>query len=134
MSGAVVVPMLSDQEKVDARRFMGYPAYGSGPNDDSFGRYFGSYPTMEFRIANLLPAELVTMRARLAALTAEETLFEASGALVYVGTAAVFTRNPNTISEHQRFLDAMRRRLCEFLGLPPGPQLSASSSSIRLIV
>ena len=131
---ATIAPPLAEAEKVDARRFLGYPAYGSGPNDDSFGRYFGAYPTMEYRLANLEPDELVTIRARLAALTLAETQLEAMGATLIVDTAAVFKRNANELTDRQRFFDGLRRRLCGFIGVPPGPYLAASANSVRLVV
>ncbi len=133
MSGTIVPP-LTNAEKVDTRRFAGYPAYGTGPNDDAFGRYFAAYETMEFRMANLLPDELLTIRTRLAALTLSETQLEAMGATLNVGTAAVFTRNPNEMSDRTRFFDSLRRRLCGFLGIPPGPYLTGGSNTIRLVV
>ena len=48
-------------------------------------------------------------------------------------TAAVWTRNPSEMRDRQRLEQDWGRRLCGFLGLPPGPAL-INQHSLNLIV
>jgi hypothetical protein len=133
MSGTVVAP-LSDAEKVDVRRFGGFPAYGLGPTTDPFNRTFAAFTGMEFRINNLQPPELLVVRARLAALYTAETGLEAASGNLDTDQAAVWHHNKTEVADRTQHFDMLRRRLCQFLGIGPGPELSQSNRNVSLIV
>ena len=44
--------------------------------------------------------------------------------------AAVWSRNANEVRDRASLFDQWRGRLCGFLGLPPGPDLSGSGLTL----
>ena len=122
----------TDAEKTDIRRFCGYPAYGAGAAGFQSWRFYQVYGTLEYRMNNLSDAELVVVRRQLGTLSAlEAAISEASGHLD-TNAAATWQRNPNEPRDRQRLFDDMRRRLCGFFGLPPGPALG--DAGLTLVV
>ena len=122
----------TDAEKTDIRRFCGYPAYGAGAVGFQSWRFYQAYGTLEYRMNNLSDAELVVVRRQLGMLSAlEAAISEASGHLD-TNAAATWQRNPNEPRDRQRLFDDMRRRLCGFFGLPPGPALG--DAGLTLVV
>ena len=120
----------TDEEKTDIRRFCGYPAYGTGASGFQSWRFYQAYGTLEFRMNNLAAAELAVVRRQLGALSVhEQGLFEAAAA-IDTNEAATWQRNQNEPWDRQRLFDDMRRRLCGFFGVPPGPALSDSGISL----
>lgn len=124
---------LTDAEKTDTRRFCGYPAYGIGAAGFQGWRFYQAYGLLEFRMNNLADAELAVLRRQLNTLTTLEAAVPRSGDNLDTDTAAIWTRNPNEATDRAALFDDWRRRLCGFLGLPPGPAL-ASGSSVTLVV
>ncbi len=124
---------LTDAEKTDTRRFCGYPAYGIGAAGFQGWRFYQAYGLLEFRMNNLADAELVVLRRQLNTLITLEAAVPRSGENLDTDTAAVWTRNPNEAADRAALFDDWRRRLCGFLGLPPGSAL-ASGASVMLVV
>jgi hypothetical protein len=124
---------LTDAEKTDARRFCGYPAYGAGSAGFQNWRFYQVYGLMEFRLNNLAAAEEAVLRRYLATLTTLEFAVPRSGENLDTDQAAVWTHNRSETEDRAALLDDWRRRLCGFLGIPPGPAL-ASAGSIALVV
>lgn len=124
---------LTDAEKTDARRFCGYPAYGAGSAGFQNWRFYQVYGLMEFRLNNLAAAEEAVLRRYLATLTTLEFAVPRSGENLDTDQAAVWTHNRSETEDRAALLDDWRRRLCGFLGIPPGPALS-SAGSIALVV
>lgn len=124
---------LTDAEKTDTRRFCGYPAYGVGAAGFQGWRFYQAYGLLEFRMNNLSDAEIAVLRRQLGTLLTLETAIPASGDNLDTDTASVWKRNPNEANDRAALFDDWRRRLCGFLGLPPGPAL-ASGSSVTLVV
>jgi hypothetical protein len=114
---------LSDAEKTDARRFCGYPAYGAAPVGFETWRFYQVYGVLEFRLNNLSSSELGVIRRYLATLTVLEVAVPRSGENLDTDIAAVWTRNRSEPLDRSRLFDDWRRRLCGFLGIPPGPAL-----------
>ena len=54
--------MLSDVERTEARRFLGYPAYGLSPDGNSGWQFYQAGGSVEYRLANLSSAEEVVLR------------------------------------------------------------------------
>lgn len=124
---------LTDVEKVDARRFSGYAAFGSGANDGTFNRYFISYRTLEYRMANLQDAEIVVVRSKLAELNILDQAISAAGANLDTDQAAVWHHNRDEVAHRASLFSMRRMELVHFLGIPPGPNLSGRGS-IRMVV
>ena len=53
--------MLTDAQKVDIRRFCGYPAYGASPAGNIGWRFFEAYGTLEYRMNNLSTDEIIVL-------------------------------------------------------------------------
>jgi len=125
--------MLCDAEKTDVRRFCGYPAYGAGVAGNMGWRFYQAYGAMEYRLNNLSPSEESVLRQHLSNLRAFEAAIPSAAQNLDTATAAVWTRNPSEMRDRQRIEQDWGRRLCGFLGLPPGPAL-INALSLNLIV
>jgi hypothetical protein len=123
---------LTDAEKVDIRRFCGYPAYGAAPTGMQSWRYFQVYGVLEFRLTNLSDYEIAIVRRYLGTLTTLELAVPGASDNLDTDQASMWTRNKNELSDRMGLLDEWRRRLCGFVGVETGPALS--SGSIALIV
>ena len=122
----------SDAQKTDIRRFCGYPAYGAGQAGFQGWRFFQAYGLLEFRINNLSPAEIAVVANYLTTLSTLEDAISDAGSRLDTAEAAVWTRNPYEVRERAGLFDDWRRRLCAFLGLPPGPGLG--DGTLALVV
>jgi hypothetical protein len=117
------VTSFSDAEKTDIRRFCGYPAYGAGASGFQGWRFFQAYGLLEYRMNNLSVAEQSVCRTYLGTLRGLEVAVPQAGQNLDTDQAAVWTRNQGEVRDRFALLDEWRRRLCSFLGLPPGPSL-----------
>ena len=134
MSGVITDP-LTDAELTSIMRYCGYPYRGQGLTTTDVMLFEETYRTLEYRLSDLRETELADIRGRLAALVAIEAALEGAYATLNVGSAAVFTRNPQEMAERRKDFDYQRRRLCGSLEVPPGPALQAiSSRTVRLVV
>ena len=115
---------LTDSERVDVRRFCGYPAYGAAPSGMQSWRYFQIYGLLEFRVNNLSVTEDAIIRRYLATLMSLELAIPATSDNLDTDQAATWRRNRDELKDRVRLLDDWRRRLCGFIGIPPGPALS----------
>jgi hypothetical protein len=121
---------LLDAEKVDTRRFCGYPAYGAAPTGMQSWGYFQAYGQLEFRLANLSDSELVIVRRYLGTLTTLEAAVPGASDNLDTDQASMWTRNRSELTDRMRLFDEWRRRLCGFLGVPTGPALSSGTASL----
>ena len=119
-------------ERTDIRRYCGYPAYGSGAAGFQGWRFFQVYGLMEWRISNLTGSEEQVVRNYLTTLGQLELAIPAAATNLDTDRAAVWQRNANEMRERSTLFDDWRRRLCAFLGLPPGPGLG--DGGIALVV
>jgi hypothetical protein len=125
----------TDAQKVDLRRFMGYTAMGSLDSGEQSWRYFQIYGVMEFRIANLSTEEgNVVVNTYLTNLTTLEIAVLTASGNLDTDRASVWFHNRQEIAHRERLFDDWRRRLCGFLGLPPGPALQQSSNLMAIVV
>jgi hypothetical protein len=88
---------------------------------------------MEYRLNNLSPSEESVLRQHLSNLRAFEAAIPNAAQNLDTATAAVWTRNPSEMRDRQRLEQDWGRRLCGFLGLPPGPAL-INAQSLNLVV
>jgi hypothetical protein len=121
---------LTDAEKVDIRRFCGYPAYGAAPTGMQSWRYFQVYGLFEFRLTNLSNSEIVIARRYLGNLTVLELAVPAASDSLDTDQASIWIRNKEELTERLRLFDEWRRRLCGFLGVTVGPALSSGTASL----
>ena len=120
--------MVSDADKTDARRFGGYPACGTSADGNAGWRFYQWYGELEYRLANLSASEEAVLGRYLVTLRAlEQAVVDASGNLD-TAQAAVWARNPREIADRTALFDDWRRRLCAFLGVPPGRALARSTT------
>jgi len=113
----------TEAERTDIRRHCGYPAYGSGAEGFQGWRFHQAYGLMEFRLGRLSGTEEAVARQFLATLAQLEAAVPEASAMLDTEQAAVWKRNPREVRERTRLFDDWRRRLCGFLGVPPGPAL-----------
>lgn len=131
---------LTDQERVDIRRFCGYPMYGGVPSGFQSYRFFQNYGTLEYRMTNLSATEETTLRSIY--LTGPNNLYTLEQAVTSASdnldtdVAAVWTHNKNEVRDRMRLYNLRRRDLCGFLGIPPGDSLAGQGdgASIRLVI
>ena len=126
--------MLSEGEKTDARRYLGYPVHGADPAGNMGWQFYQAYGAMEWRLVNLSSSEEGVLRQFLGTLATLELAIPGSGPGLDTEQAAGWVRNPAEVAERVRLFDDWRRRFCGFLGLPPGPALAGSSCSVGLVV
>lgn len=131
-SDAYATTPFSDDEKAQVRRFCGYPAYGAGAAGFQGWRFFQAYGTLEYRLTNLAPAEFGIVRQFLTNLYTLETATVTQSSTLNVDTAAVFKRNADEQKERAKLLAYWSKRLCDFIGVPPGPNFE--SGAIRIVV
>ena len=125
--------MLTEAEKTDVRRFCGYPAYGASPSGNTGWRFYQAYGALEYRMMNLSSSEEIVVREHLGALRTFEGAIPSAANNLDTAAAAVWTHNPAEIIERQRLERDWGRRLCGFLGVPPGPAL-INGSTVAMIV
>jgi hypothetical protein len=124
--------VITDAQKVDIRRFCGYPAYGAGAAGFNSWRFFQAYGTLEYRLNNLAPAEIAVTLQYISTLATLEAAIPPASANLDTESAAAWTHNENETKDRMVLFDSWRRRLCGFLGVPPGPALA--DAGITLVV
>ncbi len=124
--------VLTEAQKVDARRFCGYPAYGAGAAGFQSWRFFQAYGSLEYRMNNFAPAEVAVVVNYLATLNGLEAAVPSASGNLDTDAAASWQHNQREVRDRDALFDGWRRRLCGFIGVPPGPALA--SAGITLIV
>ena len=87
---------------------------------------------LEYRLNNLAPTEEQVVRSYLSTLSALETAVPQAGGNLDTDRASVWTHNADEVRDRRDLFEDWRRRLCGFLGVPPGPALA--DSGITLVV
>jgi hypothetical protein len=121
--------MFTDAQKTDIRRFCGYPAYGATPDGNMGWRFFVAYGLLEYRMNNMSAAEMAVVLNYLTTLYALESAVPSASDNLDTDAAGVWTHNKSEIGDRLRLFDEWRRRLCSFLGVPPGDGLAMSGVS-----
>jgi hypothetical protein len=133
--------MLTDAQKVDVRRWAGYPVSGDASvvvYSDPV--YFHAGPrdglnalTLDGRLSHLTESEeTVLVDTYLTPIAALEAAILTVGDNLDTNKAAVWERNANEQSDRERLFKSVCRRMCAFLGVPPGPGLG-SGNGISLV-
>ncbi|MGZ3309099.1 MAG: hypothetical protein ACXU8R_11325 [Xanthobacteraceae bacterium] len=122
--------MLTDAQKIDCRRWMGYPTLNVGFRDTIFSSSFGSVSITE-KLANLTDGEeSVLVEKYLTPLESLESAILAVSDNLDTNKAAVWERNTNEQADRERLFDSVRRRMCAFLGFKPGPELGGGNGAM----
>jgi hypothetical protein len=120
--------MLTDAQKLDCRRWMGYPTLNAGFADTVYTTSFGAVSITE-KLANLTDSEeTVLVGVYLTPLAALEAAILTVSDNLDTDAAAVWKRNVNEQADRERLFDSVRRRMCAFLGFKPGPELGGGGS------
>ena len=132
MSGSVGLSSaaLSNAERVDVRRFCGYPAYGQGNSGFQSWRFFDAYGTLEYRLTNFSPEELQVVRQYLVALYGLERGVVGASSNLDTDKAAAWTHSRSELTDRVKLLDEWRRRLALFIGIPLDPYGSMSDAVV----
>lgn len=118
---------------VDIRRFCGYPAVGDGNVVFPFPWFMPQYLAMEYRLQHITTDEgNVVVNTYLTNLYTLESAIPGTSANLDTDQAAVWVHNKKEQRDRDNLFDSWRRRLCGFLGVPPGPYLD--DSGITLVV
>lgn len=127
---------LTDAEKTDTRRYLGYPVYGDERSGNAGWRYFQSYGALEYRLLNLTVSELVVLRNYLQTLAGLEAAIPAAGISLDTASAMGWSRNPGELEERGALFDGWCRRFAGFLGVPVGPAFvgGGGSAGVSLVV
>jgi hypothetical protein len=121
----------SDTDRVDLRRYTGYPPYGTGVVIFPEPWVFRYYLAMEARLSNLTPTEAAGVQTYLTNLRTLEAAIPAAGANLDTDQAAVWVHNKNEVKDRMDLYRTWRSELCAVLGIPPGPYLK---TGIKLVV
>lgn len=120
--------MLTDQQLVDTRRYMGYPMLGDTKADDNSDMAYGwvspgTWQTLAHRLKTLRPEEETIVINFLTTLSTLEAAIPASGDNLDTDQAAVWYHNKNEVRDRTKLYSQWRRQLCNFVGIAPGPGL-----------
>lgn len=126
--------MLSEAERTEARRHLGYPAHGADAAGGAGWQFYQTSGAVEYRLANLSVAEEGVARRYLGTLEVLERAIPEAGAGLDTGSAAGWVRNAAEVGDRSRLFDDWRRRFCAFLGVQPGPGLGSGRSQATLVV
>jgi hypothetical protein len=124
--------MLTDAQKVDVRRWMGYPTLNAGYPDTIYTVAWdrSQFPvSITEKLANLTgDEEMVLIEKFLTPLESLEAAILTVSDNLDTNVAAVWQRNTNEQADRERLFDSVRRRMCAFLGFKPGPELGGGGS------
>lgn len=128
---------LTAQQNVDVRRFAGYPSLGTDTPADASRDFAygwvspGVWQTLFTRLANMPPeVESTLIGIYLTNLYVLEAAIPAASDNLDTDVAAVWTHNKNEVSDKTRLFDQWRRRMCDFIGIAPGPYLGVGGLRI----
>lgn len=132
---AFVAYTFTDAQLVDIRRFCGYMAYGDGAVVFPFPWIMKQYLALEYRLLHISQAEgAVVVNTFLSQLYLLESDIPGTRNNLDTDKAAVWTHNKNEMVDRERLFASWQRRLCGFLGIPPGPDLCGNGNSVSLVV
>lgn len=121
--------MLTELEKINIRRYCGFPVYGNGAtaSPPTFGyRYYQWYLILEYRLNNLaLEEEEIIRTVYLEKLEAFENAIPTASENLDTDQAAVWYRNKNEVSDRVGLMNYWGNRLADFLGVKAPIQLLA---------
>lgn len=130
MSDLLPAYTFTDTDRIDIRRYTGYPPYGTGAVA-FIERFTRRYLDLEMRLTSLTQTEATVIQTYLADLRVLEAAIPAAGANLDTDQAAVWVHNPDELKDRMALYRAWRFQLCSLVGVPPGPYLK---TGIKLVV
>lgn len=128
--------MLTDAQKVDVRRWAGYPLSAADRpatdgEDDALIFTRRLWSTLEHRLNNLTAQEETVLAAvYLTNLAALESAIPAMSADLDTDSAGTWKANPLEMPQRFSLFNRWRREMCAFIGVDPGPGLGTGGMSI----
>ncbi len=126
----------TDQQKVDIRRFCGFPPYGEGTVVFPYPWIMRQYLALEYYLSQACTQDegntIVTVY--LAQLYVLQPAIGFAGANLDTDKAGPWTHNKNEVRDRIRLYTFWRLQLCQMIGIEPGPYLRASSGNIEMVV
>lgn len=116
---------LTDTQKVNARRWMGYPVLGADQTDDVYSSGLYSVSLNSRLDALTAIEETALVDAFLTPIASLETAITTAGDNLDTLKAGPWEANPHEINQRTGLYKQWRRDLCAFLGFEPGPSLGA---------
>lgn len=117
----------TESELVAIRKFCGH-----GARTASNLVVSDAYGELEYRLCHLTELEESQVRdVYLAKLQPLEDAILLAGDTIDTDKAAIWERNKNEMGDRTALYNAARRRLCDFLGVEPGPGLCAGARIVR---
>ena len=124
--------MLTDSQKVDVRRWLGYPTLNTGTTDYVYSAY-GVYGTvsLDHKLDALTVSEgSVLIATFLTVLATLESAIPASADNMDTQSAGPWTSNPREMAQRTALFNKWRRDMAAFLGFAPGPGLGAGGMTL----
>ncbi len=90
-------------------------------------RFYTAHGLLEYRMNNLAVSEITVITNYLVTLNALEAAVPLASDNLDSDGAATWKHNRGEVSDRLGLLDEWRRRLCSFLGVPPGDGLAGAS-------
>ena len=124
--------MLTDAQKADARRWMGYATLNDGESDYVWSSLspFGQVALSAKLDALNATDQTVLVDTYLTTLAAMEAAIPAAAANLDTLIAGPWTANPREMSQRSALFNKWRRAMCGFLGFAPGPALGAGGITL----
>lgn len=124
---------LTDTQRLDVRRWLGWPALlVAGQGDYVLAQAGLSTITLEARLDALTAAEEEFVTTRLTQIQSLDDGVLASADGMDTSEAGPWIANPLEVPQRVALRDRWRRDLADFLGVDPGPNLR-SSTSMRIV-
>jgi hypothetical protein len=127
---------LTAAQMTDVRRFAGYALAGTtqtitDEQDVVYLRFGMITMSLQRRLTTLSASEEAQTVTYLTTLTTLEAAIITAAGNLDTDQAAVWHRNRGEVTDRTSLFDGWRRRMCDFLGLPPGPGLSSGNRLVR---
>lgn len=124
----------TESQKTDIRRFMGYPPKGIDSHAIIYGHLTNASGNLEHRLDRCTEEEGAIVVGLLETLAELDAAVLASADNLDADKIAVIERNRTEVADRAALFTHYRHRLCDFLGLPPGPHLKSGGRWKRMVV
>lgn len=120
---AVAAYEFNETDLRDIRRYCGYQALTNNPGHVLANIILNGPGILEHRITSLTETEGEWVTAQLVILRKLEADLVDANDNLDTNKIAVIDRNPTELIEREAFISRQRHKLCNFLGVQPGPDL-----------
>jgi len=124
---------LTAAQQTDVRRYAGYPIISPDPDfaDPAVVKVPGQFRTLSYWLNNLSPEqETVLTTVYLTKLETLEAAIPAMSDNLDTNAAGTWQANPLEMPQRIALFNKVRRDMCSFIGVDPGPGLGSGGMSI----